>query len=152
MTPCAQVCAEPADVAEARDDLLHRRSAEAAGDVVRIRAKLAGTRIGVPLVEQGIDRPGVDQRRLDLLETGSFNAMRHEPERIGVRRPDRSSGQTEIHADLVGHPRQRVRRADVGKKADRRFRHGELVGRARHAMRAIERDADAGTHHRAVDQ
>ena len=62
------------------------------------------------------------------------------------------AGQRQIRADLARHARQHPGRADIRKKPDADFRHGELISVAGDAMRAVDRNANAAAHDDAVDQ
>ena len=62
------------------------------------------------------------------------------------------AGERAIGAELARHARQKPGGADVGKKADADFRHGESEIVARDAVRAMHRNADAAAHDDAVDR
>src|SRR5271166_2475098 len=71
-------------------------------------------------------------------------------DRIGGIEP--FSGKRAIGAELAGQARQEPRRSYIGKKADANLGHRESEPVARHAVRAVNRDADAAAHDDAVDQ
>ena len=66
--------------------------------------------------------------------------------------PQPFAGQRTPGAKLARHAGQKPGRADVGKKADVHFRHRKQKLVACHAMRTMNRDADAPAHHDAVKQ
>ena len=81
----------------------------------------------------------------DLAEARGRDAVRHQPQPVGVGPADGAPGQRQVHADLVRHARERPAHAVVGKEADAGLGHGEAVALAGDAMRAVEGDADAAS-------
>ena len=65
---------------------------------------------------------------------------------------DSIAGQRQIHAEIATKVGQQMAAADIGKKPDAHFRHGELGILGHHPVGAVEGDADAATHDDAVDQ
>ena len=80
------------------------------------------------------------------------DAVRHQPQPVGIGPADGAPGQRQIHADLVRHAREGPAHAVVGEQADAGLGHGEAVALAGDPVRAVEGDADARAHHHAVDQ
>ena len=91
-------------------------------------------------------------RGADLGEARRRDAVRDQPEPIGVGAADRPACQRQVHADLVGHARERPARPVVREQPDPGFGHGEAIALSRDPVRTVERDAHARAHHHAVDQ
>ncbi len=152
MTPFAQVAEAPLLGPQALDDALHGVCGEAARD--RASQGLQLTRAGVlmAVVQQRIDRIGSAQSGRNLTEARSGDAVRHQPQTIGIGPADGPPRERQIHADLVRHAGEGPADAVVREEADAGLGHGKAVALAGDAVRAIERDADAGADHHPVDE
>ena len=114
--------------------------------------QLAGTGVLVAVVQQRIDRVGGGECGGNLAEARSRDAVRHQSQPVGIGPADGAARQRQIHADLVRHAGEGPAHAVVREKADAGLGHGKAVALAGDAVRAVERDADAGADHHAVDQ
>ena len=114
--------------------------------------QLAGAGVLVPVVQHRVDRVGVGERGRDLGKPRGRDAMRHQPQPVGIGAADGAARQRQIHADLVRHAGEGPAHPVVGKQADAGLGHGKAVALAGDAVRAVERDADAGADHHPVDQ
>src|SRR5215472_6399340 len=62
------------------------------------------------------------------------------------------AGECQEHAQRARQAAQEIAAADIGKEADRGFRHREQEFFGRHRVRAMHREADTAAHVDAVDQ
>ena len=67
-----------------------------------------------------------------------------------VRGANAIAGQSEMGSDVARRPRQQETGADIRKKTDANFRHGNCRAIGDHAMRGMRRKPDAAAHHQPI--
>ena len=102
--------------------------------------------------KQGIDRHIAAQGIEQLGKPRGGNVVRGDAGSHGVGGSKPLAGERRIGAGLARHARQQPRGADVRKKPDADFRHGELEFFSRDPVRSVDGNPDAAAHDDAVDQ
>jgi hypothetical protein len=120
---------------------------------------MAGISLTAPLawivmqpVEQPIDRVVVVESVFDDVKMRGRNVVADKGEAMGIGGADSASSKRKVEPDVIVETRKKIGAADIRQKPNADLRHGHPVAFARHAMGAVERDADAATEQETIDE